>query len=69
MAAMRHIRKIDFVDRVVVTTDDQVLPIAHLFDGYGRETADHKRAVMCIAGETGRWVSLRLADYRRAALH
>ena len=66
---MQQIRKIDFVDRVLVTTDDQVLPIAHLFDGCGRETADHKHAVLCIAGEAGRWVSLRLGDYRKAALH
>jgi hypothetical protein len=66
---MREVRKIDFVERVVVTCDDQILPIAHLFDGHGCETRNSKQAVLCIAGETGRWLSVRLADYRKNALH
>ena len=65
----REVRKIDFVDRVLVTMDDQVLPIAHLFDRHGCETQDRTLAVMCIAGQTGHWLSLPLADYRKSALH
>jgi hypothetical protein len=65
----REVRKIDFADRVLVTTDDQVLPIAHLFDKQGLETQDRTRAVMCIAGKTGQWLSLPLGEYRKSALH
>jgi hypothetical protein len=66
--ARLQIRELDFVDKLVMTSDQRLLPIAQMFDAQGRATADHRHAVLCIAGTPGEWVSFRLADYRKSSL-
>jgi hypothetical protein len=63
-----EVLKIDFTERYLVTSDQRTLPIAHLFDVRGHETQDARRAVLCIAGDPGSWLSVRLADYAKASL-
>ncbi len=63
-----EIREIDFIRGRVMTADEQVLPIADLFDAQGRRTASSQEAVLCIAGGDGRWITLRLGDYRKEGL-
>ena len=60
--------KVDFVDRFVETRDRRMFPIVHLFDDQGRETGDHRAAVLCIAGAEGRWLSVRLKQFSRSSL-
>ena len=66
--ALREVESIDYVDRVLITTDQQRFRIEHLFDACGRETSNPKAAVLCIAGEQGAWLSVRLGSYDRAKL-
>ena len=63
-----QISKIDYVERVITTADERRWPIADLFDGAGLSTRDPKRAVVCVAGEPGGWLSFRLAVFDRRAL-
>ena len=62
------IQQIDFVERVVVTSRDEVLPIVHLFDSRGHETRERAEAVIGIAGQVGRWITFQLGDYCKTAL-
>ena len=66
--AQLEVQEFDFVRKVLRTSDQRLLPIAHLFDALGRETADHRQAVVCIAGQRGGWLTVRLADYSKASL-
>ena len=66
--AKREVRTIDYAGRVLVMSDDQRFRISDLFDAHGRTTNDPERAVLCIAGESGGWLSVRLGDYDRSKL-
>lgn len=64
----REVRTIDYDGRMLVMDDDQRFRISDLFDAHGRATDDPRLAVLCIAGETGGWLSVRLGDYDRQKL-
>ncbi len=64
----REVRHIDYDGGVLVMSDDQRFRISDLFDAHGHATDDPNLAVLCIAGETGGWLSVRLGDYDRAKL-
>ena len=66
--AKREVRTIDYDSRMLVMSDDQTFRISDLFDANGHPTSDPSLAVLCIAGETGAWLSVRLGDYDRAKL-
>ena len=66
--AKREVRTIDYDTRMLVMSDDQKFRISDLFDAHGHPTSDPSLAVLCIAGETGAWLSVRLGDYDRAKL-
>ncbi len=63
-----EISRIDFADKIIVTSDDQVLPISDLFDERGRATDKPDRAIMCVAGAPGGWVTFKLKPFERHAL-
>ena len=67
MAKVEVVR-LDFVDRFVETNDNRILPIAHLFDALGRETKDHRSAILCVAGSEGNWLGIRLRTFSRSSL-
>jgi hypothetical protein len=60
--------RLDFVENVLETNDHRVLPIAHLFDALGRQTRDHRNAVLCVAGTTGNWLGVKLRKFSRTSL-
>jgi len=66
--SQQEVVTLDFVDRILETRDCRIFPIAHLFDARGRETGDHRAAVLCIAGYPGRWFSVRLKQFLRTSL-
>ncbi len=66
--AQLQISELDFVNKVLTTSDHRLVPIAHLFDARGRETRDHRQAVLCVAGRKGAWVSVRLGEYSKTSL-
>jgi len=65
---MVEVTRLDFVDRFLETNDRRILPIAHLFDARGRETNDHRAAVLCIAGASGNWLGVKLKQFSPASL-
>lgn len=45
----------------VLMSDEKVLPITHMYDATGEETADTDAAVSCVAGEDGYgWLSIEI---------
>ncbi|MBV8594224.1 MAG: hypothetical protein JOZ27_07995 [Caulobacteraceae bacterium] len=65
---MTEVREIDFGARTVTTKDERRLPIVDLFDRSGLRTFDSDAAVMCLAGEPGKWISLKLAPFEKRGL-
>jgi len=63
-----EIRVIDFVERVVVTSDDRRWPISDLFDRSGLSTQDHRAAVIGVAGGPGAWLSFKVGAFERRGL-
>ena len=63
-----EINRIDFKDKIIVTTDERVFPIADLFDERGRSTDEPRCAVLCVAGSPGYWLTFTLKPYDRSAL-
>ena len=58
-----QVRTIDYIERYVETADDRRWPISELFDSAGLRTRDPKDAVLCLAGEPGGWISLKLSAF------
>ena len=63
-----EVRTIDYVEKYVETMDDRRWPISDLFDSGGLKTLNPKDAVLCVAGEPGGWITLRLLDFDRRRL-
>jgi len=60
--------RLDFVENVLETNDNRMFPIAQLFDSLGRETHDHRNAVLCVAGTQGNWLGVKLRKFSRSSL-
>jgi hypothetical protein len=60
--------RLDFVANVLETNDNRILPIAQLFDSLGRQTQDHRNAVLCVAGTHGGWLGVKLRKFSRTSL-
>lgn len=63
-----EVRTIDYVEGVVVTSDQRRLPIANLFTRTGLSTHNPRDAVLCVVGEPGQWLSFKLAEFDRRSL-
>lgn len=63
-----EILAIDYVERVVVTSDDKRWPISDLFDRSGLSTKDHRAAVLGVAGGPGDWLGFKIGPFDRRRL-
>lgn len=63
-----EVATIDYVDRYIETADDRRWPICDLFNRSGLSTRDPEDAVLCLAGEPGAWISIRLAEFEKRML-
>ena len=63
-----EVRTIDYVERYVETADERRWPISDMFDRSGLSTMDPENAVLCLAGEPGAWISVRLSAFERRQL-
>lgn len=63
-----EITTIDYVERYVETADERRWPISDMFDKSGLSTLDPDNAVLCLAGEPGAWISVRLSAFEKRRL-
>ena len=63
-----EIREIDYVERVVITADEQRLPITDLFDAAGLPTGEPRQAVLGVACSEEGWVFFQLQPFTRSRL-
>lgn len=63
-----EVTTIDYVGRFIETADERRWPISDLFDSSGLSTRDPEDAVLCLAGEPGAWISIRLSDFEKRRL-
>jgi hypothetical protein len=63
-----EVTTIDYVERYIETADERRWPISDLFDKSGLSTRDPADAVLCLAGEPGSWISIRLAAFEKRML-
>ena len=63
-----EVTTIDYVERYIETADARRLPISDLFDRAGLSTRDPEDAVLCLAGEPGAWISIRLSEFEKRRL-
>ncbi len=63
-----EITTIDYVERYIETADERRWPISDMFDKTGLSTLDPDNAVLCLAGEPGAWISVRLSAFEKRSL-
>lgn len=63
-----EVTRIDYVERYIKTADERRWPIRDMFDRSGLSTRDPENAVLCLAGEPGAWISVRLSKFEKHAL-
>lgn len=63
-----EVTTIDYVERFIETADERRWPISDMFDRSGLSTLDPENAVLCLAGEPGAWISVRLSDFEKHRL-
>ncbi|MBV8682884.1 MAG: hypothetical protein JO111_08430 [Caulobacteraceae bacterium] len=63
-----EIREINYDERVVVTEDEQRLPIVDLFDAAGLPTEEPRQAVLGIACGEEAWIFFQLKPFTRSRL-
>jgi hypothetical protein len=62
---MLSVLAINLGRRLVLLTDDRVMPITNLFDLNSEETDDPDQAITFVAGEGNTWFSGRVDGFER----
>jgi len=64
-----YIQALNLSHRLALLSDDRIVPVTHLFDNTGQETATLTDAVAFVCGRGDLWIADLIANYSRSLNH